>query len=98
MEHLALIMDGNRRWAIEHKFKTAMHGYENASDGINTAIQFCIEQKIKYLSLFAFSSENLEMRSNEEKKYLWNSILLRFGQWKINAGKCHLPSNHVPPK
>lgn len=78
MKHLALIMDGNRRWAREHKFKTAFHGYDNATNSIHTAIKFCIEQKIKYLSLFALSSENLEKRTEDEKNYLWDLMIKTF--------------------
>ena len=78
MEHLALILDGNRRWAREHKFKTAVHGYENATNGIHIALQFCIEQNIKYLSLYTMSSENLEKRSEEEKQFLWNLMIKTF--------------------
>ena len=78
MEHLALILDGNRRWAREHKFKTAFHGYKNATGGIHTAIEFSIEQKIKYLSLFAMSSENLEKRPEDEKQFLWELMIQTF--------------------
>lgn len=78
MEHLALILDGNRRWAREHKFKTAFHGYANATGSIHISIQFCIEQKIKYLSLFAMSSENLEKRAEDEKSYLWDLMIRTF--------------------
>jgi len=79
MKHLGLIMDGNRRWAREHKFQVAFHGYNYAIDAIKTAIEFAIEKKIEYLSLFALALDNFEKRASEEKEYLWDLMIQLFG-------------------
>ena len=57
MQHLACIMDGNRRWARKHGSSRI------GKDGIDAAyrvVQWCIQKKIPYLSLFAFSLENFK--------------------------------------
>lgn len=63
MRHLAMIMDGNRRFAK----KNGLHNPYNtkSQDAIRNAITFCIKNKIEHLSLFAFSLENLH-RSPQE--------------------------------
>ena len=55
--HIAIIMDGNGRWAKE-KGKKRIYGHNNAKKAIRESIEFCGELGIKYLSLFTFSTEN----------------------------------------
>ena len=57
LNHLAVIMDGNRRWAKKHFFNV-IDGHKKGSENIVNIIQSCYDNKIKYLSLFAFSTEN----------------------------------------
>jgi undecaprenyl diphosphate synthase len=62
LEHIAFILDGNKRWAKKNKInlKSAYKkGLENISDLINS----CINIKIKYLTLFTLSSENIKRHS-----------------------------------
>jgi undecaprenyl diphosphate synthase len=72
MTHLACIMDGNRRWAMQH-------GLGNVGrDGIDAAyktVDFCIKRGIPYLSLFAFSLENFK-RSPHEISSLFDLMVL----------------------
>ena len=56
-KHIAIIMDGNGRWA-KSKGKKRIYGHNNASRAIRETIEACVELKIKYLSLFTFSTEN----------------------------------------
>ena len=56
-KHIAVIMDGNGRWA-KSKGKERIYGHNNASRAIRETIEACVELKIKYLSLFTFSTEN----------------------------------------
>ncbi len=70
MQHLAIIPDGNRRWAKNNKLK-AIFGHKRGLDGFRTAAGFCIKKGIKYLSIYIFSSENFN-RPEDEKKYLFN--------------------------
>lgn len=73
MQHLALIMDGNRRWAVENKLSTVFSGHRKGVDSVKIAGEFCIEKGIKYASFYTFSLENFK-RSEEEKNYIFNFI------------------------
>ena len=55
--HIAVIMDGNGRWAKKRN-KSRIEGHIKAKRSVRDTIECCIEKKIKYLSLFAFSTEN----------------------------------------
>ncbi len=72
IKHLALIMDGNRRWAKERGMK-AWDGHESGTKPVKTSVRFCIDQDIPYLSLYAFSVENFK-RSPEELEHLFAII------------------------
>jgi undecaprenyl diphosphate synthase len=73
MKHLALIMDGNRRWAAEQGMEPLL-GHEKGRDAARRAIKFCIDSGIKYLSLYAFSIENFK-RSKQEQKHLFDLLV-----------------------
>ncbi len=55
--HLAVIMDGNGRWA-ERRRRSRMIGHRAGARAVNVTIDFCLEKGIEALTLFAFSSEN----------------------------------------
>jgi undecaprenyl diphosphate synthase len=55
--HLAVIMDGNGRWA-ERRRRPRMIGHRAGARAVNVCIDFCLERGIGALTLFAFSSEN----------------------------------------
>ena len=56
-QHIAIIMDGNGRWA-KIRNKNRIQGHIKAKKSVRESIEFCVEKKIKYLTLFAFSTEN----------------------------------------
>jgi undecaprenyl diphosphate synthase len=56
-QHLAIIMDGNGRWAKKQGFLRAI-GHENGTKSVKKIIQACAELGIDYLTLYAFSTEN----------------------------------------
>ena len=56
-QHIAIIMDGNGRWA-KIRNENRIQGHIKAKKSVRESIEFCIEKKIKYLTLFAFSTEN----------------------------------------
>ncbi|CAM2981322.1 undecaprenyl diphosphate synthase [Flavobacterium succinicans] len=56
-QHLAIIMDGNGRWAKKQGFLRAI-GHENGTKSVKKIIQSCTELGIDYLTLYAFSTEN----------------------------------------
>jgi len=73
LNHLACIMDGNRRWAARQSFAKLL-GHKKGIETIQTVIDFCLEKKISYLSLYAYSIENLQNRSVEEQQYLFEQL------------------------
>jgi len=66
-------MDGNRRWALRQGF-AAWFGHKKGLDTVQRVIDFCLEKSIEYLSLYAFSLENLEHRSRAEQAYLFEVL------------------------
>ena len=56
-QHIAIIMDGNGRWA-KNRNENRIQGHIKAKKSVRESIEFCVEKKIKYLTLFAFSTEN----------------------------------------
>ncbi|MEI6627314.1 MAG: polyprenyl diphosphate synthase [bacterium] len=75
IKHLALIMDGNRRWAKERGKPSAMGHFEGYKRFLEIG-ELCRQKGIKYLTIYAFSTENWK-RSKEEVDALMN--LLRLG-------------------
>ena len=63
-QHIAIIMDGNGRWAKQHAMGR-IRGHKKGAQAVRTAVTACREIGIQYLTLFAFSSENWG-RPNEE--------------------------------
>ena len=86
LNHVAIIMDGNGRWGLKYK------NSRNAGDkaGLNIVekiIKVTIKNKIKFLTLFAFSTENWKRPKNEIKflfKLLDNFIDNKIGEFKKN--------------
>lgn len=73
ISHLALIMDGNRRWAKQQGL-FSWQGHRQGAKTVEMAIEYCLNKGISYLSLYAFSLENLQ-REEIEKSYLFNLII-----------------------
>ena len=55
--HIAIIMDGNGRWAKQRN-KNRIYGHNQAKKSVKECVEYCVEHKIKFLSLFTFSTEN----------------------------------------
>ncbi len=66
LNHIAIIMDGNRRWA-EQKGLMKSYGHIKGVQSVKSVVKYCVNQKIPYLSLFAFSTENWKRKSIEVK-------------------------------
>ena len=81
LQHVAIIMDGNGRWGLKHK-KSRNLGHKAGLKVVETVIKETIKHKIKYLTLFAFSTENWK-RPKKEINYLF-SLLETFLKNKIN--------------
>ena len=70
VNHLGVIMDGNRRWARKHMLESVMRGHEKGLDTFMNICTWCQDENIPYLSVYAFSTENWE-RSIEEVSSLF---------------------------
>ncbi len=55
--HIAIIMDGNGRWA-KQRFLPRIAGHKRGVDSVRSAVRTCAERGVEHLTLFAFSSEN----------------------------------------
>lgn len=67
-EHVAIILDGNGRWAKQRALPRTM-GHKAGADNVETISDVCIAMGIHYLTVYAFSTENWK-RSEEEVSYL----------------------------
>ncbi len=103
-KHVAIIMDGNGRWAKE-RGKLRVFGHQNGVAAVRDTVEGAVEIGVKYLTLYAFSTENwnrpkLEVSAlmellvntiNKETKTLMdNGVRLNaIGDLKQLPGKCH---------
>lgn len=56
-QHIAIIMDGNRRWAKQRGLSAAL-GHASGARRVRNIVQACADRGVRYLTLFAFSTEN----------------------------------------
>ncbi|MBO5386197.1 isoprenyl transferase [bacterium] len=68
LQHIAIIMDGNRRWAKEKNLPSAF-GHKKGVDALKATMRACDDFGVKYLTVYAFSTENWN-RSPEEVNFL----------------------------
>ena len=73
--HVALILDGNRRWAKRHLTLT-QKGHWRGADAVENLLDWCEQLDIKIITLYALSAENLA-RQDEELEYLYDLIQMR---------------------
>ena len=81
INHVAIIMDGNGRWGLKHN-KSRNAGHKAGLKSVERIIKRSIEYNIKFLTLFAFSTENWK-RPKKEINYLFN-LLESFLRSKID--------------
>ena len=72
LNHVAIIMDGNGRWGLKHK-SSRNEGHRAGLNTVEKIIKETINQKIKYLTLYAFSTENWN-RPKKEINYLFDLL------------------------
>ncbi len=103
-EHIAIIMDGNRRWAKEKGLPSQL-GHKKGAEVLETISRYCNKIGIKYLTVYAFSTENWNRAKDEVNAImmLLNAYLDRFiknadvDNMKINIIG-NLEDETVPPK
>ncbi len=71
--HIAIIMDGNGRWA-KRRHMPRFTGHKAGLDAVRNVVKFCVTENVKELTLFAFSSENWR-RPEEEVSLLMNLFM-----------------------
>ena len=71
--HVAIIMDGNRRWAKEKGYPS-LKGHQAGLENLKKLSKYIFNKGVNYLSIFAFSTENFK-RSEEEVKYLMDMVV-----------------------
>ena len=76
--HIAMIMDGNGRWA-KKRFLPRVAGHKRGVETVRDTIKSCIEMGVEYLTLFAFSSENWR-RPAEEVSLLMQLFVMALEQ------------------
>ena len=72
IKHIAIIMDGNRRWAKAKKLPTMM-GHKKGVEALKKTVIACQKFGVKYLTVYAFSTENWH-RTQEEVDFLMNLL------------------------
>ena len=70
--HIAIIMDGNGRWAREHGLPR-LKGHERGATTVRAVTEECVAQGVEFLTLYAFSTENWK-RPGEEVSGLWTLL------------------------
>jgi undecaprenyl diphosphate synthase len=73
VKHLGIIMDGNRRWAKQRDFKPWL-GHRYGLENLRMSVKFCSKYHIPYLTVYAFSLENLK-RPTEELNFLFGEVM-----------------------
>jgi len=76
LQHLAIIMDGNRRWARQHNLEPTKGHAHATKHAVEPLIEECVKQKIPYVTFWAFSTENWK-RDKKELDELFQ--VFRFG-------------------
>ncbi|MDD5724187.1 MAG: isoprenyl transferase [Syntrophales bacterium] len=82
--HIAVIMDGNGRWAKKNMLKRGM-GHEKGAESVRTVVKTCRELGIPYLTLYAFSVENWQRPKNEVRALI--SLLETYLRTELGAMK-----------
>ena len=100
LEHIAFILDGNKRWAKKNNINLKV-AYKKGLEKISELINDCLNLKIKYLTLFTLSSENIQRKSvgnifqviYEDFSFFFEKIIEeKKVKIKIIGSKSNLPS------
>jgi undecaprenyl diphosphate synthase len=67
--HIGIIMDGNGRWASK-RMRPRLFGHQEGAKSIRRVVEICVELKLKYLTFYAFSTENWNRPEDEVKGLL----------------------------
>ena len=85
IEHLAIIVDGNRRWA-KNRGLSPSKGHEQGLKRLKELTEYIAKKNIKVLSIYIFSTENFK-REKKEVDYLMHLIRTEFKKWSQDLNK-----------
>ena len=83
--HVAIVMDGNGRWA-KKRFMPRFFGHKQGVDALVRTVQACADRGIEYLTVFAFSSENWK-RPSDEVSGLMGLVLVAVSKYLTKLAK-----------
>lgn len=87
--HVAMIIDGNRRWARERALETAAHGHRAGAEKMREFLGWCDDLGIRVVTIYLLSADNLTGRPSDELAQLFEIIadladdLSRAADWRI---------------
>lgn len=88
LKHVAVILDGNGRWAKKRGLPRSL-GHKAGAENLNKLAKYALEKGIEVLSVFAFSTENFK-RSDEEVNYLMDLFTSNFKRDKNYFNKLNI--------
>jgi undecaprenyl diphosphate synthase len=83
--HLAIIVDGNRRWARKRNMPAFM-GHKHGFERMENVIEYAVNLGVSYISLFVFSTENFN-RDDKEIDYLMDLFCKNFSKLGLKMKK-----------
>jgi undecaprenyl diphosphate synthase len=86
--HVAIVMDGNGRWATK-RFLPRVAGHVKGVEAVRDCVEACVERGIEYLTLFAFSSENWRRPADEV------SLLMRLFVTALEREVAKMHANNI---
>ena len=82
-QHVAIIMDGNRRWAATRSLPRALGHASGARQVRQMVVDACVTRGVRYLTLFAFSTENWQRPADEVSSLM--GLLVHYLQKEVSA-------------
>ena len=92
LEHIAIVLDGNRRWASENELNPWL-GHKKGADKVEQLLEWCDKLKVKFVTLYTFSTENFR-RSPEEVEEIMQIAEEKFRKLLTNE-RIHRNKVHV---
>ncbi len=69
-EHIAIILDGNRRWASEQMLDSPWIGHQFGASKVDRLLDWCLDLNVKSITLYAFSTENFQRSTQEVERIM----------------------------
>jgi undecaprenyl diphosphate synthase len=85
-KHIAIIMDGNRRWATQRGL-SATKGHQAGAKNLEEIVNYCRDIGVKHLTVYALSTENWRKRGAEEVKGIFDLFRQIYLKWKDDYKK-----------